>query len=145
MEPGIRGKDSGRGLIGLLVTMVVLAGMGAAVLAYSRDGSGGGHRAALPVSPGTTVSTSPAAAAGGIAAAAAAACRSTVSMVGTAVSYYTTLNGHPPKALADLASLLKDHVTGQGFTLELSPTGQVEVATPAHAASPGSADCAYVS
>ena len=123
--------------------MVVLAGMGAAVLAYSRDGSGGGHRGALQASPGTTVSATPGAAAGDIAAAAAAACRASYTAVSAAADYYATLNGHPASSIEALSPMLKDPLTSTHWTLSMSPTGQLEVATAGHPATPGDANCAY--
>ena len=123
--------------------MVVLAGMGAAVLAYSRDGSGEGHRGALQASPGTTVSASPGAAAGDISAAAVAACRASYETVSTAADYYSTLYGHPPASMTALASMLKNPVTGRGFTLSISAAGKIEIAAPGHPATPGDGNCAY--
>ena len=123
--------------------MVVLAGMGAAVLASSRDGSGGGHRGALQASPGTTVSASPGAAAGDIAAAAAAACRASYTAVSAAADYYATLNGHPAPNIQALGSMLKGPVTSTRWSLTISPSGQVEVATAGHPAAPGDANCSF--
>jgi hypothetical protein len=134
-------SELGLGLIGVLVGLVILAGMAAAVLA-SQGGAGGDHQTH---STQTTIDASPAKGAADISAAAQATCRTDYSAAAEAASEFQTLNGRPPASLAELEPFFKDPLTSSAFTITVSSdvAGQLEVETPGHPAQPGDANCAY--
>jgi hypothetical protein len=133
--------DVGVGLLGVLVGVVILAGLAAAVLA-SQDGSGGDHQAH---SSQTTVDASPAKGATYIYAAARETCLTDYAAAVEAASDFVTLEGRQPATMAELESFYKGSLTSGTFTITVNPhvAGQLEVATPGHPAQPGSANCAF--
>lgn len=128
------------GAVGLLVALVVMAGMAAIVLGVSHN-SGGGHSVGS-ASLGT-LSAAPSAAEGDIAAAARATCRADFDAVQQAADAYTAEDGHPPASMADPSGMLRDPVTSTHFTISVGAGGRIEVATTGHAAAPGSGNCSY--
>jgi hypothetical protein len=134
-------SDLGVGLIGVLVSLVILAGLAAAVLA-SQAGSGGDHQAP---SNQTSVDASPAKGAADVSSAAQATCRTDYAAAVEAASEFETLTGRQAATMAELGSLVKDSLMSSAFiiTINLHVPGQLEVATPGHPAQPGNANCAY--
>ena len=143
-ERGVR-PDSGRGLVGLLVAIVILAGMAAAVLG-NQNGSGGDHEGRSSAGgAATTIDSSPVKAASDVSEGAQVACRTNYQAVTEAVAEYQVLHGRAPGDLAALAAMLRDPVTSAYYSITVDPTspGAVEVATPEHPAAPGDTNCAY--
>jgi hypothetical protein len=133
--------DSGASAVALLVVLLVLGGVAALVFALqpgSNSDRGGSHA-------NTTINGSPAKASSDIAQAAEAACQANFQTVQTAVSEYEALHGQAPTSMTALASMVHNPVSTYFYAITIDPhhPGQIEVATPGHAASPGEAGCAH--
>jgi hypothetical protein len=141
-ERGVR-PDSGRGLVGLLVAIVILAGLAAAVLGF-QDGSGGDHQG-QPGAAASTPNASPAKAVSDVEEAAQIACRSNYELVSEALDEYRIMHGQRPATMAALAPMLRDTVSSQYYTITIDTVGPgtVAVATPGHPTAAGDANCAY--
>ena len=101
--------ELGRSLIGLLLGVVILAGIAAAVLASTEGRNGSGStEGSLTIGSGTTIGAVPGAASADIAAAAVMECQIDYQAVIEAVSYYEAVNGHPPASTGDLSTILKN-------------------------------------
>lgn len=136
-------SDRGAAALGLLVVLLVLGGLACVVIIAQ---PGGGSK--LGTSTGTASSqlnASSANASTNTSAAAEVSCRTDYEIASQAVSYYETLNGHPPKDTADLSTLIKDPLSSPYFTISIDPylAGQVDVATKGHVSSPGDGNCSY--
>lgn len=131
-------SSSGFGAVGLLAAVAILAIAAAVALGVSHGSSGAGKAGAS-----TTLGTSPAQASNDISAAARVTCQTDYQAVQQAADAYTADQGHPPGAMSDLAGMLRDPVTSPYFTISIGSTGQIEVATPGHAATPGAGNCAF--
>lgn len=137
----LRSANEGRSLVGLLVVLAVL-GISAGIAVTT---TGGGT--SIPTLPpetgssttGTHGSQTP------VAAGASEVCRTDYEAVSEAVAAFAATDGHNPTSIDQLAGWLKDPVTSPYFTITLdsSGSGAVDVATPGHPGSPGTANCAY--
>lgn len=126
----------------LVVVLILGLAAGAAVASLdASQSSTSGH-----ASRGTAEITIPSPAQG-IAAAAVQACKADFGAADAAVSEYEAEHGQPPASITDVQSYLRDPLNAPQYhysiTIAAGHRGQLEVATPAHPASPGSGNCAY--
>lgn len=138
--------DPGRGLVAFLIVLATL-GIGAAIAVASLGRSTGSLPTTSGSAPFRPASSSPSAAptVQVTQAAAIAACRADYATVSTTESAYEAINGRPAGNVRQLSDLLKDSVTNSSFAINIDANhpGQVDVATPGHAAASGDSNCAF--
>ena len=132
--------ERGAGLIALLIGVVVMGGLAVLVLQLNGGSSTGGRTGR---STPNSLSPAPGQAAVNINASERAACTSDYQSVSLAVDVYTSENGKPPTDISDVQPMLKDPVTSPSFTISVTATGKVAVATPGHPAAPGPGNCNF--
>jgi hypothetical protein len=143
-------SDRGASLIGLLLTVAIVAGLAAgipllvgvgkaqSVSTLSKDGPRG-------VAPAISAS-SKGGAGSDLAAAAAVACMTNYEAAESAVAAYEAQDGQPPKSIEQVQALVKDPLSSSMFRITIDPNkpGQLQVATPGYAASDGNGNCRNV-
>jgi hypothetical protein len=137
-------------LIGLLLTVAIVAGLAAGIPLLV--GTGGGRSVStLPLgaprglAPGVSVS-SQGGAGSDLATADKAACLTNYEAAESGVAAYEAQTGHSPKSIEQVQALVKDPISSAMFSITIDPRkpGQLEVATRSHAASDGSVNCANI-
>jgi hypothetical protein len=137
-------RESGVGLIGLLISLALIGALAATIPLLADRTSG------LASTPGLTTPAagqpaggSAGVAGGDVAAAEAAACETNFQAAEAAVSFYEAQTGSPPTATAEVQALLRDPLSSAFFTITIDPTkpGHLEVATRGHPAADGDSNC----
>jgi len=142
--------DHGVSLLGLIVTLAIIGSLAAAIPLLARGSSGSdgipGTSSITPEAIGHSTSGSVAAAGNDISAAEATACRTTYEAVEAAVGVYQAETGILPTSTAQLRGLIPDPLRSPFFTVTIDPRrpGQLQVATPDHAAADGDINCTAV-
>lgn len=131
----------GYGLVGMLLTLLVLGGLAAIVLvAVPGSGTTSSHMTipSLPHQSGQQSS-------GPISAAAQQACQANYIALQQAISLFQAEHGSLPTSAAELQTYLRGTVSTPQFTLTIDPTrpGQIAVQTAGHPASDGESNCRY--
>jgi hypothetical protein len=139
-------SDDGVGLLGLVVSLLILAAGLLVPLVLMGDGAGGtgaGAGSALSPSGG---SGSLSGLAGDAQAAQVAVCQADYQQAETSAEASRIASGASGAVTGSGVTLptAGGTITGAGFTITVSPGGQVEVAAPGHPATPGAGNCAYV-
>lgn len=138
-------SEGASGLVGLLVSLVVLGGLAALVLtALPGSGTKPNRRGSATSGPiaGVSVPQVPAQVSP---AASKQACLADYSGLQEAVSEYQLQHGSVPTSVTQLAGYFRGTISTSGFSLTVDPgrPGRLQVQTPGHPASDGNGNCSY--
>jgi hypothetical protein len=126
-----RESEVGSSLLGLLVALVILAGLAVSIPLMTAGGS-------------SSPKTNAPAAGADINAASVAACQADYAAAQTAVNEYQVQKGSLPTDTNQLQPYLRDSLTNASFSITIDPhhPGRLQVTTPGHSPTDGLTGCA---
>jgi hypothetical protein len=134
-------KDSGAGLVALLVVVAALGAVTLIALAAtsSLSTSTANHSSQTP----TSLSPAPGQAETNIHQSQTVECESDYEAASAAADEYQALHGRAPTNMAEVLPALRNAPTGPDFTISIDANGKVAVSVPGHAPSTDDSNCRY--